>query len=63
MRDWFRRFIAVDNSINEQTVMGIFWAIVALGTGIASIWLESFQVFVASLSASLLCFGLNWKHK
>lgn len=64
MKEFWKKFIAVDNEVNENTVVGIFWAIVALGTGVASIFVDNaFQVFVSALSASLLCFGLSWKHK
>ena len=30
MKDWFRRFFAVDNSINENTVMGVIFALALL---------------------------------
>ena len=64
MKAFFKKLIAVDNSVNEQTVIGLFWTVVALGTGVTAIFVASaFSVFVATLSASLLCYGLNWKHK
>lgn len=27
MKDWIRRFFAVDNSVNEDTVMGLIFAL------------------------------------
>ena len=30
MKDWFRRFFSVDNSINEDVVMGVLCAVVLL---------------------------------
>ena len=64
MKDWFKRFIAVDNTISENTVMGVASWVMALGFGIAAVWTSSALVPMGSfLGFGATCFGLNWKYK
>ena len=61
MKDWFKRFFAVDNSINEQSVVGVFWMAVSLAllilkvVGVPTVGLD---VIGVTVSASLLSFGI-----
>ncbi len=62
IRKFLKCFIAVDNDVNEHTVMGVFFAIVTLvivvlrATGIGEIEIEVFNSF---LIATCSCFGIG----
>lgn len=57
MREWFRKFFAVDNSVNEDTVLGCIFA----GAALVCIFvpLYSGAPMYASLSAMAAFFGKN----
>lgn len=62
MKDWFKRFFAMDNSINEQSVMGVFWAAVAFLLIIVTVIFKEavgIELVGTTLAASLLCFGIS----
>ena len=57
-----RAFFAVDNSVNEHTVMGAFWTLVSVGVIVAkACGVESLDsnVLYITLGASLGCFGIG----
>lgn len=59
MKDWFKRLFAVDNSINEQSVMGVWFGLCATVAGfVPGVATVS---FVGFLVASLACFGIALK--
>jgi hypothetical protein len=62
MRDWWRRFFSVDNTVNEQSVIGVFWTVVSLLLLIAKMIFKDvvgMDSIIAAMSASLLCFGIS----
>jgi hypothetical protein len=56
---WMHRFLAVDNSVNEHTVMGLLAFIPTIVFGCLSLY----PAMGAFLGYSAVCFGLNWKYK
>jgi len=57
MKEWFKKFFAVDNSINENTVMGVIWALPTLvGYFLPMVTLD---VKILMTTATLCYFGLN----
>ena len=64
MKSWISRFFAVDNSVNELTVMGALSWLMALGFGIAAVFTGAALIPMGSfLGFGATCFGLNWKYK
>jgi len=64
MKDWFKRFIAVDNSINENTVMGVAsWVLAIIFAGIAIATTSALVPMGSFLGFGAACFGLSWKYK
>lgn len=64
MREWFRKFFAVDNTVSENTVMGTVAFTLSVGFGIVAIFESSSLIPMGSfLGFSATCFGLNWKYK
>lgn len=61
MKDWIKRFIAVDNSVNEQTVIGVFWTVCTFFLLIAYLTPLPVDIDViwTTMSASLLAFGIG----
>lgn len=57
--DWVHRFNAVDNTVNEQTVMGWLSFIPAVIFGS----IQNYPAMGAFLGYSAACFALNWKYK
>ncbi len=62
MKKWIKSFFAVDNKVNEQTVVGVFWG------GVASILVVLYvmdvgkadlELVLTVLGAQLLCFGIS----
>ncbi len=62
MKKWIKSFFAVDNNVNEQTVMGVFWTILAT-TGIVlhivGVKNTELELILTMQGASLLCFGIS----
>ena len=64
MKKWIKAFFAVDNSVNENTVMGIIASFAALGFGIAAIFIPgALPPMFSFLTFGAACFGLNLKFK
>lgn len=62
MKDWFKRFLAVDNSINEQSVMGLYWSVNATLLMLTKVIMPTrvdIELVATALLASLLCFGIS----
>ena len=61
-KSWIRSFFAVDNEVNEQTVAGVFWGIVALAAFVVRMFgveaVTSEMLYIAT-GASLACFGIS----
>ena len=57
MKDWFRRFFSTDNSINENVVMGVIFAVVLLGASFIPIVSE--QKYYVLAGAVLAFFGIG----
>lgn len=56
MKEFFKKLVAVNNDVNEQAVMGIWFGLCATVSGfIPVIGTVSFAGF---LTASLACFGI-----
>ncbi len=62
MKKWIKSFFAVDNNVNEQTVVGVFWTILAT-TGIVphvvGVKNTELELILTMQGASLLCFGIS----
>jgi uncharacterized membrane protein len=60
--NWIRQFFAVDNQVNEDTVAGVFWGMVAFvffvlrAVGIVSI---TDEMLYMTLGASLAALGIG----
>ena len=64
MKEFFKRFIAVDNTVCENTVMGVSAFICAvISGGIAIPFPAALPVMFAFLGFSGACFSLNLKFK
>ncbi len=62
MKKWIKSFFAVDNNVNEQTVMGVFWTIVATTViilHVAGVERTELELILTMQGASLLCFGIS----
>ncbi len=62
MKKWIKSFFAVDNNVNEQTVMGVFWTIVAttvIVLHVAGVERTELELILTMQGASLLCFGIS----
>ncbi len=62
MKKWIKSFFAVDNNVNEQTVMGVFWTIVATAVivlHVAGVERTELELILTMQGASLLCFGIS----
>jgi hypothetical protein len=57
MKDWLKRFFSVDNSINENVVMGVIFALVLLAATFIPIVGESKYYVLAG--AVLAFFGIG----
>ena len=64
MKEFFKRFIAVDNTVNENTVIGICGVACFIGFGIAACFTAlALPPMFASLALVGACFTLNLKYK
>lgn len=60
MSNWIKSFFAVDNSVNENTVMGFVAFVSALALAIAAIWLPvSIDIVYFLLGYSAASFGFG----
>ncbi len=62
MKKWIKSFFAVDNNVNEQTVVGVYLLILSTVVVIAHITgseKAGIDVIISLLSAMLLCFGIS----
>ncbi len=62
MKRWIKSFFAVDNNVNEQTVVGVFWTIfstVAIVLHIVGVRNTELELILTMQGASLLCFGIS----
>lgn len=62
MKEFFKAFFAVDNTVNEQAVVGFFWTMVSLGLLILKLIFKEIvetELIYMSLSSSLLAFGIG----
>lgn len=62
MSNWIKSFFAVDNSVNEQSVIGVFWAAVSVVLLVFKLinkeTLDTELIYM-TLSSSLLAFGIG----
>lgn len=61
LRKFIRCFIAVDNDVNEQTVMGVLFAFVTLGLivlHIAQVGDSGLDLIITTGTMTLSCFGI-----
>lgn len=58
MIDWIKRYFAVDNSVNENTVNGTFLIVCGVVAGFCG-YPEA--TFIGFLTGGLLCFGISLK--
>ena len=61
MKLWFRKFFAVDNEINENTVMGLVSFLIAVGLAVVSIWVDAVHdnIIYFFLGYSAAAFGIG----
>ena len=61
MKDWIKRFFAVDNSVNEQAVIGALWCAVTLALIICRLVTlpVDMDLIWTTMSGSLLAFGVG----
>ena len=58
---WFTQFLAVDNSVNEHTVNGVYWAAVStilIGCKVFGIDAVTTEMLYITVGASLASFGI-----
>ncbi len=61
MKNWIKSFFAVDNTVNEQSVIGVFWGFVSFVLVIlhvAGVEKAGIDLLIMSSSSMLLCFGI-----
>ncbi len=61
MKKFIKAFFAVDNQVNEQSVVGAFWAFVTFVLVIlhvAKVGRVELELLIFSGSSMLLCFGI-----
>ncbi len=61
MKKWVKSFFAVDNKVNEQAVVGVFWgfiAVILIVMHVADIGKADLDLVLTVLGAQLLCFGI-----
>ena len=59
MKQWIKKFFAVNNEVNEHTVMGVAFFVASLVAGFMAP--PSLPVFYGYLGSCLTCFGLAYK--
>lgn len=60
--NWIRSFFAVDNQVNEDTVAGVFWGIVAAiayGARVFGVETITDEMLYMALGASLAALGIG----
>jgi len=61
-KSWLRSFFAVDNEVNEQTVAGVYFGLLALAVFIvrmAGVETVTAEMLYIPTAASLACFGIS----
>lgn len=59
---WIKSFFAVDNQVNEDTVAGVFWGVVAFAAFVLrAVGIETItdEMLYMSLGASLAALGIG----